>query len=68
MLTVPFLKAYIKAIERYMIDAQFEDRAIDTDYRRLMLRIEAEFAQSDWEVLQLDEAEQLTKHIGYDML
>ena len=68
MLTVPFLKAYIKAIERYMIDAEFSNLATDLDHQELMLQVETEFAQSDWEALQLGESGQLTKHTGYAML
>ena len=55
-LIVAALEAYVRAIERRTIDAQFEGLATDLDYQKLMLQVEAEFAQSDWEALQQGEA------------
>jgi metal-responsive CopG/Arc/MetJ family transcriptional regulator len=60
-LIVAALEAYVRAIERRAIDAQFEGLATDLDYRQLMLQVEAEFAQSDWEAWQQGEAAYATR-------
>jgi len=42
--------------ERKEIDIQFAAMTDDTDYALLSLEIENEFAESDWEALQMGEA------------
>jgi predicted transcriptional regulator len=60
-LIVAAVEAYVRAIERRAIDTQFEGLADDLDYRKLMLQVEADFAQSDWDAGQQGEAAYATR-------
>jgi len=49
------IRAYVKVWQRKQIDAAFAGMVEDADYQKEALMIAADFEQSDWEVLGVDE-------------
>jgi hypothetical protein len=49
------ITAYLKMYKRRQIDAMFAHMAEDADYQKEASLLAEEFAQSDWEALQLGE-------------
>jgi len=54
-LIVAALEHFVEHLERRAIDAQFAAMADDADYQSLSLDLADEFAESDWEALELGE-------------
>lgn len=52
------LEYFLDHLEREAIDAQFAAMADDEEYRTLNLALAEEFASSDWEALEMNEANQ----------
>lgn len=54
-LLVAAITAYLKMLKRKRIDQAFCGIAEDTDYQKEALLIAEEFAESDWEALEITE-------------
>lgn len=52
------LEYFLDRLEREAVDAQFAAIADDEEYRTLNLALVEEFASSDWEALETNEAKQ----------
>jgi len=57
-LIIAALEYFLDHLERETIDAQFAAMANDEEYRTLNLALAEEFASSDWEALEMNEAKQ----------
>jgi hypothetical protein len=55
---VSAIAAYVKLVKRKQIDAAFAGMADDADYQKEALLIADQFAQSDWEALEIAEGKQ----------
>jgi metal-responsive CopG/Arc/MetJ family transcriptional regulator len=52
------LRRELEALKRLEIDAQLAEMANDVDYQKEVLQMEGEFANAQWEALQLVESEE----------
>jgi len=55
---VSAIAAYVKIVKRKQIDAAFSGMATDLEFQKEALLIAEEFAQSDWEALEIAEGKQ----------
>jgi hypothetical protein len=55
---VAAIASYVKLVKRKQIDAAFAGMADDADYQKEALLIAEQFAQSDWEALEIAEGKQ----------
>ena len=54
-LVIAAIMAYVKVARRRQIDLAFKGMARDSDYQKQAKLISAEFEDSDWEALELEE-------------
>jgi hypothetical protein len=55
---VTAIAAYVKLVKRKQVDAAFSGMASDPEYQKESRLISDEFAQSDWEALEIAEGNQ----------
>lgn len=64
-LIVTAIKAYLRMYRRRQIDAAFASMAEDTDYQKEAALLAEEFEHSDWEALELEEADLAGETVEY---